>query len=69
MWGMFWGAEAFNQPLSSFDTSAVTDVSVPLCRVRLDETPNSDSLFLPNFLSDEMDVQLCICLQSTTVII
>ena len=33
---MFLGAAAFNQPLSTFNTAAVTDVSVHLCRVRLD---------------------------------
>ena len=31
--GMFREADAFNQPLPSFDTSAVTDVSAYLCRV------------------------------------
>ena len=50
---MFWNARAFNQPLSIFNTSAVTSVSVHLCRVRLDETPNFDS-YPPCFQMDFM---------------
>ena len=34
MEGMFAGAKAFNQPLSTFDTAEVTDVSVCLCEVQ-----------------------------------
>ena len=34
MEGMFAGAKAFNQPLSTFDTAEVTDVSVYLCEVQ-----------------------------------
>ena len=33
MGAMFLGAAAFNQPLSTFNTAAVKDVSVSLCRV------------------------------------
>ena len=45
MRGMFNNATAFNQDLSTFDTSAVTDVSVYIV-VRLDEKPIF--IFLPN---------------------
>ena len=66
---MFWDATAFNQPLSSFDTAKVTRVSAYLCRVRLDEKPDSDFLFLPALLSDESNVRRCHGLQSGPIII
>ena len=66
---MFYGAAAFNQPLSTFNTSAVTSVSAYFCRVQLYETPDTDSLLVPNLSSDVGHVLGCRGLQSTTVII
>ena len=51
---MFQGATAFNQPLSTFNTAWVRDVSAYLCWVQLDRTPNSDSIFLPNLTCYQM---------------
>ena len=64
---MFYGASAFNQPLSTFDTAKVEDVSAYFCRVQLYEKPDTDSLLLPNLSSDVMDVPRCSGLQPTPV--
>ena len=59
---MFFNATAFNQPLpATFDTAKVENVSAYLCRVKLDETPDSDLLFQP---SDGQHVRGCNGLQS-----
>ena len=66
---MFSRAAAFNQPLLTFDTAKVTDVSAYLCRVQLDEKPDSDSLLIRNLLSDVGHVLQSSGLQPTTAII
>ena len=50
MYGMFYRALVFNQPLS-FKTAKVENVRVNLCWVKLDEKPDSD--FNPITISDE----------------
>ena len=65
---MFYGAKAFNQPLSTFNTAAVKDVSAFLCGVGLEKPDSDDSQLQPNLLSDVMDVLLGLALQSTTAV-
>ena len=66
MYAMFYGATAINQPLSSFDTAKVVDVSAFSCGVQLDEKPDSDFRLIP-LLPDGYHVPVCCGLQSTTV--
>ena len=67
MAGLFYGAAAFNQPLS-FNTASVTNVRVNLC-LESDryERLDSDFQFLSNLSSDEHVVCRCNGIQSTTV--